>query len=42
MGFDPYTISHIRRAYDKALGEKNHIEIVGDGIEAVMKQFKKP
>ena len=42
MGFDPHTISHIRRAYDKNLGEIDHIEIVGDGIEAVMKPFKKP
>ena len=42
MGFDPYTISHIRRAYEKNLGKIDQIEVVGDGIEAVMKQFKKP
>jgi len=42
MGFNPHTISHIRRAYEKKLGEIDQIEIVGDGIEAVMKQFKKP
>jgi len=41
MGFDPHTISHIRRAYEKNLGEMDHIEIVGNGIEAVMKLFKK-
>ena len=41
MGFDPHTISHIRRAYEKNLGEIDQIEIVGDGIEAVMKHFKK-
>jgi uncharacterized protein (DUF362 family) len=42
MGFDPHTISHIRRAYEKNLGEIDQIEIVGDGVEAVMKPFKKP
>lgn len=42
MGFNPHTISHIRRAYEKKLGEIDQIEIVGDGIEAVMKPFKKP
>jgi len=42
MGFDPHTISHIRRAYEKTLGDIDQIEIVGDGIEAVMKPFKKP
>lgn len=42
MGFDPHSISHIRRAYEKNLGEIDQIEIVGDGIETVMKPFKKP
>jgi len=42
MGFDPHSISHIRRAYDKSLGEIDRVEIVGDGIDAVMKPFKKP
>ena len=42
MGFDPHTINHIKRAYEKNLGEIDQIEIVGDGIEAVMKPFKKP
>jgi uncharacterized protein (DUF362 family) len=41
MGFNPHTISHIRRAYERNLGQIDQIEIVGDGIEAVMKQFKK-
>jgi uncharacterized protein (DUF362 family) len=41
MGFDPHTISHIRRAYERNLGQIDQIEIVGDGVEAVMKQFKK-
>jgi uncharacterized protein (DUF362 family) len=42
MGFDPRHISHIRRGYEKKLGEIDQIEIVGDGIETVMKPFKKP
>lgn len=42
MGFDPHTISHIRRAYDKTLGEIDEVEIVGDGIDAVMKPFRRP
>ena len=42
MGFDPHRISHIRLAYEKNLGEIDQIEIVGDGIETVKKQFKKP
>jgi uncharacterized protein (DUF362 family) len=42
MGFNPHSISHIRRAYDKSLGEIDRVEIVGDGIDAVMKPFKKP
>ena len=42
MGFNPHTVSHIKRAYEKTLGEIDRIEVVGDGIEAVMKPFKKP
>ena len=42
MGFDPHTISHIKRAYEKTFGEIDQVEVLGDGIEAVMKPFKKP
>jgi len=42
MGFDPHTISPIRQAYDKTLGEIDQVEIVGDGIDAVMKPFRRP
>jgi uncharacterized protein (DUF362 family) len=42
MGFDPHTIGHIRRAYDKSLGEIDKIEVIGDEIDAVKKQFKRP
>ncbi len=41
MGFDPHRISHIRRAYENNLGEIDLIDIMGDGIEAVKKDFKK-
>jgi uncharacterized protein (DUF362 family) len=42
MGFDPHNISHIRRAYEKKLGAIDLIEVMGDGIEAVKRSFKKP
>lgn len=42
MGFNPHAISHIKQAYEKKLGEIDQIEIVGDGIDTVMKPFKKP
>lgn len=41
MGFDPNYISHIRLAQEKKLGEINNIEELGDGIDAVKRQFKK-
>ncbi len=41
MGFDPHTISHIRRAHQKGIGEIDNIEIVGDSIEAVSRIFKR-
>jgi uncharacterized protein (DUF362 family) len=42
MGFDPHTISHIKRAHEQALGEIDRIEILGDNITTVMRSFKKP
>ncbi len=41
MGFDPHTISHIKRAYDSSLGEIDNINIIGEKIENVRKIFKK-
>jgi uncharacterized protein (DUF362 family) len=41
MGFDPWLISHIRMAYEEGLGEIENIEILGDGVEAVKKKFKR-
>jgi uncharacterized protein (DUF362 family) len=41
MGFDPREISHILRAPEKCLGEIEDIEIVGDSIEAVKRDFRR-
>ncbi|MBN1358219.1 DUF362 domain-containing protein [Candidatus Bathyarchaeota archaeon] len=40
MGFNPYEITHIRKAYEKGLG-KSEAHIIGEKIEAALKQFKK-
>jgi uncharacterized protein (DUF362 family) len=39
MGFNPFEIKHIRKAYEKGLG-KSEAKILGEKIEAVTKQFK--
>jgi uncharacterized protein (DUF362 family) len=41
MGFDPHEISHIKKAHKKGLGEIDNIRVVGDGIEAVLRSFKR-
>lgn len=43
IGIDPFEIHHIRRAYEKGLGEINQdkIEIVGNTIEEVARKFKR-
>ena len=41
MGIDPHTISHIRRAHDKNLGNIDDIQILGERIENVAKTFKR-
>jgi uncharacterized protein (DUF362 family) len=41
MGFDPWLIPHIRMAYEEGLGGIDDIEILGDGIEAVRRTFKR-
>jgi uncharacterized protein (DUF362 family) len=40
MGFDPKKIEHIRVAHERGLGEIDSIEVIGDSIESVKKQFK--
>lgn len=41
MGFDPSNIPHIRRAYEKGLGEINDFEIIGETIGSVRRKFKR-
>jgi len=40
MGIDPHTISHVRTAAEKGLGNIDDIEIVGEKLEAVTRPFK--
>lgn len=40
MGFDPHRIYHIRRCYDKGLGEIDSIAILGEKINNIKKKFK--
>jgi uncharacterized protein (DUF362 family) len=39
MGFNPYEINHIRKAYEKGLG-KSEAQIIGEKLETVKRQFK--
>jgi uncharacterized protein (DUF362 family) len=39
MGFNPYEITHIRKAFEKNLG-KSEAQIIGEKLETVIKQFK--
>jgi len=39
MGFNPYEITHIRKAYEKGLG-KSEAQILGEKLERVKRQFK--
>jgi len=41
MGFDPRSVYHIRRAAEKGLGEMDNVEIVGEQIKTVAKNFRK-
>ena len=40
MGFEPLQVSHIRRAYEKGLGNINDIEVVGSKLDDVKRVFK--
>ena len=42
MGFDPNRISHIRRCYEKSIGEIDQIQILGGRLEDVRRVFKPP
>jgi uncharacterized protein (DUF362 family) len=41
MGIDPHSLSHIRRAHEKGLGNIDDIEVLGEKIESVAKTFKR-
>jgi uncharacterized protein (DUF362 family) len=41
MGFEPTEIAHIRRAYEKGLGNMNDIEVVGAKLDDVRRVFKR-
>jgi uncharacterized protein (DUF362 family) len=41
MGIDPHEIEHIRRAYEKGLGNIDNVQIVGGEIETTVRQFKR-
>lgn len=42
MGINPHEIDHIMMAHERGLGEIDSVEILGDGIEAVKRDFKRP
>ncbi len=39
MGFNPYEITHIRKAFEKSLG-KSEAQVIGEKLETVLKKFK--
>ena len=41
MGFDPHRIPHISMAHEEGLGEIDDIEVLGDGLDAVKRTFKR-
>jgi uncharacterized protein (DUF362 family) len=41
MGIDPHSISHIRKAHEKGLGNIDNVQVVGEKIENVLRPFKR-
>lgn len=41
MGMNPHNIKHIRRAYEKELGNLENIHVLGEKIEAVARVFRR-
>ena len=41
MGFEPLEIAHVRKAYERGLGNVDDIEILGSKIEEVARVFKR-
>jgi uncharacterized protein (DUF362 family) len=42
MGIDPHSLSHIRKAYEKNLGNIDNIVVLGEKIEDLARSFKRP
>jgi len=40
MGFDPNKIKHVRRAFERGLGQIDDVDVVGERIEDVRRVFK--
>jgi uncharacterized protein (DUF362 family) len=40
MGFDPHKIKHIMKASERGLGNIDNINIIGEKLESVTRQFK--
>jgi uncharacterized protein (DUF362 family) len=41
MGIDPHSITHVRKAFEKGLGNIDNIEVLGEKIENVARPFKR-
>lgn len=41
MGFDPHRVPYIKMAHEEGLGEIDDIEVIGDGLDAVKRVFKR-
>jgi uncharacterized protein (DUF362 family) len=41
MGFDPHEVGHVRMAHERGLGEIDNIDVLGDGVDAVMRTFRR-
>jgi len=39
MGFDPHEISHVRKAYERGLGNIDDIQVLGERLEDVTRRF---
>jgi uncharacterized protein (DUF362 family) len=41
MGIDPHEIKHIRRAYEKGLGNIDDVQVMGEKLDAATRPFKR-
>ena len=40
MGFAPHKVKHVRRSFERGLGELDDVDVIGERIEDVMRVFK--